>query len=128
MVANTGPKPPDPQDGHVYVGTIAGRCVRCQGNEVQHMKRRTGGADPMTGCVLDHATINTVPLIGDGGLTWSTCPYCRVMIEPSLRDGNLHGPQYGPGRGDLTDRLKARLAGLAGWWAYNGGDHGPDPS
>lgn len=78
--------------------------------------------DPMTECTVDHRSINTALLIGDGGWEWRRCPYCHVQVEGALRTGEVVGPAYGPGRGDMTHRLKARLTAWFGWVQFNGGD------
>lgn len=107
-------------EGHLYVYTIVGRCLRCQRTPQEHVMMLEQ-PDPMTGCPADHNSVDTKRLIGDAGWSWSRCPFCNVMVEPKL-PGAVTGPTYGPGRGDLTERLKTRLNGWLGWWKFNGGD------
>jgi hypothetical protein len=77
----------------------------------------------MTGCVLDHTTIDTKRLIGDEGLVWSRCPFCNTIVEPALRgDTGPTGPAYGPGRGELVARVMDRLQRWKGYILYLGGD------
>lgn len=71
--------------------------------------------DPMTGCVLDHKTIDTNLLLGDGGLRWVRCPFCNVMVEGALATGEVTGPAYGPGRGEWVARKLDRLVAWTGW-------------
>ena len=76
--------------------------------------------NPLTNCPMDHAAINAALLIGNGGLEWRACPYCGVMVEAAMRLGNVIGPYWGPGRGELTVRQQARLTAWAGWADWNG--------
>lgn len=118
MTVDSGP---EQQADHSYVFTIGGRCLRCQKTEVEHPVWMAA-ADPMTGCSVDHRTVNARMLIGDGGWVRSRCPGCRVMIEPIAASGEVTGPKYGPGRGDLTPRAKIHLRAWLGWHLFNGGD------
>jgi hypothetical protein len=77
--------------------------------------------DPLTECTVDHKSINATLLIGSG-LEWKRCPFCHVMVEGALRTGEVNGPTYGKGRGDLSPRQKSDLLAWAGWVNYNGGD------
>lgn len=110
-----------PDEEHAYVFTIAGRCLRCQRTEAEHVKMLPA-PDPMTNCPADHRSISAGPLIGEAGLEWRRCPFCHVQVEPALRTGEVIGPVYGPGRGDLTERVKKRLRAWFGWTEFNGGD------
>jgi hypothetical protein len=76
--------------------------------------------DPLTECTVDHKSLNASLLIGDT-LEWKRCPFCQVMVEGAMRTGELTGPTYGSGRGDLTPRQKKDLIGWRGWVEYNGG-------
>lgn len=99
---------------HEYVFTIVGRCGRCQRTPDIHPKYRRGEAAEEGGCVVDHSSITTKLLIGDGGLQWSQCPQCQMYLEPKAITGN--GPQGRPtdrGRGTLTERHKADLVKAA---------------
>jgi hypothetical protein len=87
--------------------------------------RRLDTPDPMTGCVLDHTTIDTKRLIGDEGLTWSRCPFCNVIVEPAMRGDGPIGPAWGKGRGELVARVMDRLQAWKGYITHLGGDGAP---
>lgn len=72
--------------------------------------------NPLTGCPVDHASIST----SYGSQGWTRCPFCDIMIEGAMRTGVVTGPAWGPGRGDLTPRQRARLRSWAGWSDWNG--------
>jgi hypothetical protein len=82
--------------------------------------------NPMTGCVLDHSTIEAKLLIGDSGLRWAHCPFCNVMVEAKLAAGidaptGAIGPAWGPGRGEwFNPRLLKRLTAWVGWLDFRG--------
>lgn len=120
IVSTPGPTT-QPAD-HKYVYSMTGRCPLpgCGRPEADHpiMLRQK---DPMTECTVDHNSIKSVHLIGDGGLTWTRCPFCHVMVEPMMARGEVTGSKYDPGRGDMTERLKRRLLGWRGWVDFLGG-------
>jgi hypothetical protein len=128
-----GPRGPQPskdnsdeqktmQADHAFVFSITGQCVRCQKREDAHPKLRADGPDPMTECPVDHRSIQTTMLIGDGGWEWRRCPFCHHQVEPYFPSIGAQGPLGGKGRGELTTSMKKRLTGFFGWWRYNGGD------
>ena len=106
---------------HKYVFSITGKCVRCQRPEDAHPVFRDRAAPGE--CIVDHDSITIRRPIGDYGWQWSRCPICGNMLEPRFPSIGAQGKDDGKGRGDLTPGMKKRLAGLAGWWAYNGGDN-----
>lgn len=99
---------------HAYLFTIAGRCGQCQGFEDDHPI--VGLPDPMTGCDVDHNSIRTALLIGDGGQEWTRCPRCAAHIEPRLATGQYGGRNEGRGRGYMTERHRDELARLVPAW------------
>lgn len=74
---------------------------------------------PVT-CTVDHRSIDTALLIGDDGLVWRRCPFCNVQVEGALRKGEVIGPYWGPGRGELRPRQQGWLQGWVGWVDYQG--------
>lgn len=75
-----------------------------------------------TPCPASHTSISTSFKVGDGGASWTPCPYCHVMIEGApQRVLPLPGPVNGPGRGVLSYRQELRLIAWTGWSDFNGG-------
>lgn len=95
---------------HVYVFTLAGRCLRCQRTEDEHVVLLPT-PDPMTECPADHSSVTSWDLTASNERV--RCPICRIMVEPRLATGEAHGPVWGPGRGELGTRMKARLGFVA---------------
>lgn len=94
-----------PTADHVYRWTMAGKCAECQGIEDAH---------PLsTSSAHDHDTIKTQLLIGDGGLEWTDCVVCAMFVEPQRATGRPVGKHWGPGRGEMTERLKRKLDFIA---------------
>lgn len=116
MGAPTPPAPdPRPQESHAYVFNIAGTCGRCARPESQHVSFLPS-PDPLTECPVNHNSIETKMLIGDGGMRWSHCPYCNVMVEARFESIGAQGVPYGKGRGAITTRLEKVLGFLAWRW------------
>lgn len=109
-----------PGDGHQYTFTITGKCSLCSGFEEAHVRMLETVPEP-TVCPADHISIATHVLIGDAGLQWRPCPYCGVQVEGALRKGEHVGPDWGPGRGELSPRQKSRLMSYVGYIDHLGG-------
>lgn len=75
-------------------------------------------AEPSGDCTVDHNSVKSSLLIGDGGLEWSRCPICGVHVEPRFPPQGVQGKPYERGRGDLTERQRRRLFSWAGWSRY----------
>lgn len=76
-------------------------------------------------CSWRHAAIAvSIPLIGENGLEWPICSNCGVPVEPQLATGELVGPQYGPGKGWVTERMRRRWAAIK----YRFRQAPPDPN
>ena len=99
---------------HAYQFTIGGRCGECQGLEDDHPL--IGIPDPMTGCDVDHRSLRTALLIGDGGLEWASCPRCGAKVEPKMSTGFPDGKAEGRGRGYFTQRHRNELEKLVPAW------------
>jgi len=105
-----------PATDHAYQFTIVGRCSRCHRPEADHLQFNS--IPDERGCTVDHRSIKTALLIGDGGLEWTTCPICFTPVEARMITGNGPiGPGYGPGRGSITERL-ARKLGFVRWLSW----------
>ncbi len=104
---------------HLYVPTIVGRCNRCQRTADAHPVSRKVVEPGSDECTVDHTSIATKALIGDGGLQWTSCPLCATMVEPKMATGQLTGPAYGPGRGVLTQRHMDKLVKVANREKFN---------
>jgi hypothetical protein len=102
---------------HTYRWTMGGRCGECQGVEDDHPL--IGVPDPLTGCDIDHTSLNAKRLIGDEGEEWTTCPRCSVMVEPARAQHAPVGARYGRGRLPFTRRHMAELAVIKA--AFEGG-------
>lgn len=94
---------------HAYQWTMGGRCglSGCGGVEDDHPL--VVAPDKDTGCDLDHRSINTKLLIGDGGLVRSTCPRCYEQVEPAMAMHHAAGRDDGKGRGVIMPRMTKRL-------------------
>lgn len=75
--------------------------------------KRLDEPNPMTGCVLDHDTIEARQVIGDAGLRWAHCPYCNVQVEARYQSIGPQGVAWGKGRGAITERFERVLGFIA---------------
>ena len=73
-------------------------------------------------CTVDHNSITSKLVLAEGvgdlgppegARDWhinrTTCPICGVPVEPKLATGEVTGPIYGRGRGELSERHKMDL-------------------
>jgi len=90
---------------------------------MEHAFQEAGRALPVpppTECRRNHAHVSTAIGITDGGMVWSRCPDCSLMVEGAMRTGVMVGNENGLGRGILTMRQKARLMAWRGWSDFLG--------
>lgn len=102
---------PDVND-HQYVHTVVGLCGRAGCRKPMAMHAPMVRVVPGDECG-PHTNVNPIPLIGEAGLEWPTCPNCGVQKEPKLATGDLSGPKYGLGKGYVTERMRRRWEEVA---------------
>lgn len=107
---------------HKFIFTMAGPCGFEGCGKMEDDHALFVEPDPITGCTVDHASIKTALLIGDGGLEWTRCPICGYHVEPAMPEDARsikYKRPYGAGRLPFTRRHWADMEKLKR--AFEGG-------
>ncbi len=72
-------------------------------------------------CDVDHATLMTTRLIGDGGWVWAHCPSCGQQVEGKETEGNTRFLGEAQVKGKFTPRqwaavVRAKASFLGGYF------------